>query len=985
MNSLELHMPHEAETAQLHAERASVTTKARKAAASGSELKLRTLTKWLMNRPADLTLPAQSLGCLLVFEGVFQRHALIAAFEALPAAFRVGDRVLLQWDYDLADPKPTSANTSENAKRRDERQLSAWTVLASSQIEHWPSGEDALCDLDACLRRARFVDRHLPDNLIDAISVVKADLQLKLHSFLYAHCLGKQMLTPLPTSAYVRLESKLAPQLALDERLEAGRALREVELAEATHALGQPGSGHQAPGASRSQLANDDHLFSAIKSAFSSALSESKGAKSEVVKKRLMIDLLDRLNRDARGCSWWGQLVWHTTLHLFNQVRGDGNTYAASSIPRIFYGGAQVLYTHLLPLTPGEICSEGFTRAVQSAAVEMQNTGHLHAFANCMVDFLAQFDLINPLYFTASRHLPAPVKANTVWEHEFDCMFHWLDEALTQRPNSRVLPALCAALEVCEGTGVRSNELQRIRLDRIAVTKTHIQITLDPLRSDAILKTDGSRRRVFVQRNRRSEGLLRWIVRRLEEEGLSASHLIAPENQVAVMAESDLTANPHINRHLFGVPGTPGHFRDLPVLLKGLSMMLKSATGDHSVSVHTTRHAFVSDQVETAIKETLKDDGWDTTNPLAEVGTLSGHKGQRSLLLVYSHHYASLIRQTLDDDVMSMGALSPTTVSKWIPSKRNTLQKQISRYSQREGTAAAQAHLINQLASHARTCAPASICAVTQVSGLQMPSNPLCSIRDHELDLTQTLCAIEDLLNISDEVRISLRRGLTPDQTQHLMRAFSQAEELLGEREDQLLPRADRRTSNASAMGLPSFRRLWMKFGFRWRQPKWEKLLSHLEAVRDDPSLNGLVDFWINHPTLPHFALPAERTLLKAIFSLLREADFRADHVHIAVDFEVPAIGKITPDTEHGASRTHLWLDAVCAAYHGVFHVMPKPVRRRRRGDRPGIYLLLGPKGESDTDPELAANGAGLSTQGLHAIFLALFVYRRITKGLHHD
>lgn len=984
MNSMELHAPHEAETAPIHPEAASVVIKARKAAASDSALKIRTLTKWLMNRPADLTLPAQSMGCLLVFEGIFQRHTLIAAFEALPAAFRVGDRVMLQWNYDLGDTSATSANTSDNPKRRDERQLSAWTVLTSSQIEHWPSGEVALCDLDACLRRARLVDRHLPDNLTDAIRVVMANLQLKLHSFLYAHCLGKQMLTPLPTSAYVRFETKLAPQLALDERLESGRALREVQLAEATHALGQSGGGHKAPGASRTQLANDGYLFSAIKSAFGSSLTEAKGAKGEVFKKSLMIDLLDRLDRDARGCSWWGQLVWHTTLDLF-KVRGDGSTYAASSIPRIFYGGAEVLYKHLKPLTPGEICSEAFSCAVQSAAVGMQNTGHLHAFANCMVDYLAQFDLIDPMYFTASRQLPAPVKANTVWDHEFDRMFHWLDEALTERPNSRVLLALCAALEVCEGTGVRSNELQRIRLDRIAVTKTHIQITLDPLRSDAILKTDGSRRRVFVQRNRRGERLLRWIGRRLEEEGLPTSHVIAPESQTAVMEESDLSANPRINRHLFGMPGTPGHFRDLSVLLKGLSMMLKSVTGDHGVSVHTTRHAFVSDKVEAAIKGTLKEDGWGTTNPLTEVGTLSGHKGQRSLLLVYSHHYASLIRQTLDDDLMAQQALSPTTVSKWIPSKRNTLQKQIGRYSQRGDSASAQAHLMNQMASHAQACAPANICTVTHVSGLQSPSNPLCSIRDHELDLTQTLCAIEDLLNISDEVRISLRRGLTPDQTKHLMSAFNQAETLLGGREDHLLPRPARTTSNANAMALSSFRKLWMNYGSRWRQPKWEMLLSHLETLRDDASLDELLNFWILHPMLPYFALPADRTMLNTIFGLFREADFRADHVHIAVDFEVPAIGRETPDTERGESRTHLWLDAVCAAYHGVFHVMPKTVQRRRRGDRPGIYLLLGSKGESDANSEMIANGAGLSTQGLHAICLALFVYRKITKGMRHD
>jgi hypothetical protein len=581
--------------------------------------------------------------------------------------------------------------------------------------------------------------------------------------------------------------------------------------------------------------------------------------------------------------------------------------------------------------------------------------------------------------------LPAPVKANTIWDHEFECMFHWLDEALTQRPNSRVLPAVCAALEVCEGTGIRSNELQRIRLDRIAVTKTHIQITLDPLRSDAILKTDGSRRRVFVQRTRRGEGLLRWIVRRLEEEGLSTSHLMAPESQAAVMNESDLTANTHINRHLFGMPGTPGHFRDLPVLLKGLSMMLKSATGDHEVSVHTTRHAFVSDHVEAATKETLEEDGWGTTNPLAEVATRSGHKGHRSLLLVYSHHYASLIRQTLDDDVVKQEALSPTIVSKWIPSKRNTLQKQIGRCPQRDDNASVQAHLMKQMASHARTCATSSVCSVTSVSALQTPSNPLSSIRDHELDLTQTLCAIEDLLNISDELRISLRRGLTPDQTKHLMRAFNQAEALLGEREDHLLPRPARRGSNADTLAHQIFRALWMKYGFRWRQSKWEKLLSHMETVRDDPSLDGLIDFWISHPTLPHFALPADRKMLNTIFGLLREAEYRADHVHIAVDFEVPAIGKETRDIERDESRTHVWLDAVSAAYYSVFNVMPKPVQRRRRGDRPGIYLLLGSKGESNADPELIANGAGLSTQGLHAIFMGLFVYRKITKGMRHD
>lgn len=985
MNSMVIHMPHEVETAQFHTKAASAVAIARMAPASGSALKFRTLTTWLMNRPADLTLQAQAMGCLLVFDGIFQRLALIAAFEALPKAFRVGDRVMLQWNYLLADPKTTSANNSDDLKRRDERQLSAWTILTSNQVEHWPSGEEALCDLDACLRRARLVDRLLPDNLMDAISVVKANLQLKLQSFLYAHCLGKQMLTPLPTSAYVRFETKLAPQLELDERLESGRALREVELAEATHALAHSGRDHQTQWASRTQLANDSHLFSAIKSAFGSALSESKGAKSDVVKKRLMIDLLDRLNRDAKSCSWWGQLVWHTTLHLFTQFRGDGNAYAASSFPRIFYGGAEVLYRNLQPLPPGEICSEAFTRAVQGAAVGMQNTGHLHAFANCMVDFLAQFDLIDPLYFSASRQLPAPVKANTVWDHEFDCMFRWLDEALTERPSSRVLPALCAALEVCDGTGIRSNELQRIRLDRIAVTKAHIQITLDPLRSDAILKTDGSRRRVFVQRTRRGEGLLRWIVRRLEEEGLSTSHLMAPETQAAVMNESDLASNTHINRHLFGMPGTPGHFRDLPVLLKGLSMMLKSATGDPEVSVHTTRHAFVSDQVEVATKETLKVDGWGTTNPLAEVGTRSGHKGHRSLLLIYSHQYASLIRQTIDDDVVAQGVLSPTIVSKWIPSKRNTLQKQLGRCSQRDDSAAAQVHLMNQMASHARTCASSSICTVSSASALQTPSNPLSSIRDHELDLTQTLCAIEDLLNISDELRISLRRGLTPDQTKHLMSAFDQAEALLGAREDHLLPRPARKGSNADALAHQSFRTLWMKFGFRWRQFKWEKLLSHLETVRDDPTLDGLVDFWVSHPTLPHFALPADRKMLNTVFGLLREADFRADHVHIAVDFEVPVIGVETPDTVRGASRTNHWLDAVSAAYYGVFHVMPTPVQRRRRGDRPGIYLLLGSKGGSDADPEQIANGAGLSTQGLHAIFLALFVYRTMTKGMRHD
>ena len=875
MNSMVIHMPHEAETVHFHTEAASAVSKARKAPAADGALKLRTLTTWLMNRPVAVTLQAQVMGCLLVFDGIIQRHALISAFEALPKAFRVGDRVMLQWNYLLADPKAAGANPSADLTRRDERQLSAWTVLTSSQVKHWPTGEDALCDLDACLRRARLLDRHLPDNLVDAISVVKEHLQLKLHSFLYAHCLGKQLLTPLPTSAYVRLETKLAPQIALDERLESGCASREVELVEATHALAHSGGIRQTQGASRTQLANDVHLFSAIKSAFGSALSESKGAKSDAVKKRLMIDLIDRLNRDAKSCTWWGQLVWHTTLHLFNQFGGDGSTYAASSIPRIFYGGAEVLYKHLQPLPPGEIFSEAFTRAVQGAAVGMQNTGHLHAFANCMVDFLAQFDLIDPLYFTASRQLAAPVKANTVWDHEFDRMFRWLDEALTERPSSRVLPALYAALEVCDGTGVRSNELQRIRLDRIAVTKAHIQITLDPLRSDAVLKTDGSRRRVFVQRTRRGEGLLRWIVRRLEEEGLSTSHLIAPETQSAAMNESDLIANTHINRHLFGMPGTPGHFRDLPVLLKGLSMMLKSATGDHEVSVHTTRHASISDQVEAAIKETLDEDGWGTTNPLAEVGTRSGHKGHRSLLLVYSHHYASLIRQTLDDDVMAQEALSPTIVSKWTPSKRNTLQKQIGRCSQQDDSAAAQAHLMKHMAFHARTCAASSVCTVTSVSELQTPSNPLSSIRDHELDLTQTLCAIEDLLNISDELRISLRRGLTPDQTKHLVSAFNQAEGLLSDREDRLLPRPARRSSNADALAHQSFRTLWMKFGYRWRQSKWEKLLSHLETVRDDPSLDDLIDFWISHPTLPHFALPAERKMLNTIFGLLREADFR--------------------------------------------------------------------------------------------------------------
>lgn len=960
----------------------------------GDERKFEAFRQWLINRPKDLSFAALAVGSLIVHEGVIHHAALVQAFEALNSTFQVGDRTILQWQHCLDSPKSAQARSED--WRRDERQLSAWTVLAINEIEHWPSAKETMAELDTELRRARFANRGLPDNLGDAARVVNAALRLLLPSFLHAHCEGKQMLTPLPRSAYLRLETGFAPPIELDEHVESGRALREIELAEATHSLKKTEAEKGLQRISGAQRAADEHLFSGIKQALGSALSTTHASNSEAMKKRRMNDLLEVLSRDARGCSWWAQVVWHTALHLINQVDGDGNTYAASSVPRIFYGGAETLYRHLQNVAPGNINREAFTQAVQDAANGLKNTGHLHAFANCMVDYLAQFDLIDPLYFSSVRRLPPPIKANTVFPHEFSRMRQWLASAIAENPHSRVMPALRCALEILEATGVRSNELLRIRLDRIALTPTQIQIVLDPLRSDPDLKTDGSRRRIYVARDQRSEGLIHWIRRRLEEEGLNTTCLFSQTPQIAVMSYVDLEANAPINRHLFGVPGTPGRFRDLPILLKGLSMMLKSATGDPSISVHTTRHAFVSNQVETAIKDVLIRDDWDNSNPLAEVGTLSGHRGQRSLLQVYSHHYAHLIRLTLDADVLARDSLNPTALAKWLPLKRNTLQKQLDRSSLRGDSAQAQLHLMAHLNAHAQICAPTRISSQEDVCRFVEPGNPLRSIRDHDLDLTQTLCAIEDMLNINDEVRISLRRGLTPDLTRHLVAAFDQAEASLNTRNDPLLPRPRRRNTGAFAGGTPGLRNLWRKFGFRWRQPKWEKLLNHLESVRDDASLDGLIEFWVKHPTFPHFALPADRRVLNAIFAILRGADFRADHVHIAVDFDIPAIGMAPSDRinkEDGATRSiygsdrggnsvHSWLDAVCAAYQSAFNVMPEPVQRRRRGNRPGIYLLLGPRSQTSFDPEQIKNGSGLSVQGLHAMLLALFIYRWIVKGV---
>lgn len=523
----------------------------------------------------------QLIACVIAFEATCVED-LEPLLQALRTPLQLGDGYYVSW------------NQGEEVRRV---KLCVLTLAARERVSTWEVCWDALIDRfsRSCGNLYSFaevtrIDTRLTSMFDDRVAWCFLHLPMPLVS----HLLGVVRMTLLPDSAWLRRFGQHEPELISNANPDAGLEPVEEAVVEILYS-------------GRSQLSGAwfvDELVNICSGLAGPGVSMSDA--------RAWAELSRRLNSLAAKLEQAGPaeallLGWALDIATFGTARKKSprvktlSNYLRSGVRRI-HAALRESGNHPLSLTDQE-WDELFMTIEESGRDDLTLRPALASFQRYMVRSLDVAPI--PRLWRVRTEVAAP-KASVIWRYEFDAMNPVLDQ-MTSDPRMRDQLTVWTAL--LRTTSLRFGELAGLQMRSIQLHNRAIEIQVAPHRGHRPLKTAAARRILPIHDPQAIQVIRDWFERR-KLEGADAS------------------------AYLFGDPKDGRRLYRLGASYRIYSSALKLATSDPTMSIHGTRHAFLSIAAEDAF---LSLDALAQVNPFHRLAVLAGHEHESTTLRTYVH------------------------------------------------------------------------------------------------------------------------------------------------------------------------------------------------------------------------------------------------------------------------------------------------------------------------------------------------------------
>jgi hypothetical protein len=237
-----------------------------------------------------------------------------------------------------------------------------------------------------------------------------------------------------------------------------------------------------------------------------------------------------------------------------------------------------------------------------------------------------------------------PPRANRVWPHECHLINAWLDVAGA----TRLLHQARALFSAIEATGARTGDALTLLVDGVRVSAGDgLVLSFDPLQTAKRSKTLNARRQVQVSDRDAAQRILAWRMRRIQE-GAGGRDL------------------------LFGDAYAPRRIWREWATLSLLWALLKQATGDPLLSLHSLRHERICRDLE------LIPAGIAAERRVAQLSADYGHETPQVTHRHYNHVHDLQLGSVLDD-LESEITVPEAAAAQWLRTRAGTLRKRWSR------------------------------------------------------------------------------------------------------------------------------------------------------------------------------------------------------------------------------------------------------------------------------------------------------------------
>ena len=841
-------------------------------------------------KPTGLT-----LACLIAFDGIASDTELQAAYAACQQARRFETAVRLDWKI---------------GSRHDARHLSVWTTLALARVQEWQPYGLAREHLMGVLS-ARALKSGVVSPLLtiweQLLTTAMGWLQNHLPPVLYGHVSGADPLSATPRSALARAQTRraLLPE-EVDPEPQGTASYPVYERAFEAALLGRRATVRSGATFIRQLLAalrpptkgsNVGKREEILRRLHSLAASLDDADEACAVLHSFALDLVERGTKRKKN------LASTTPSDYLNALADD--FHVALNDVRL-YGIDETTYADIFRKLVNGSATMGPVRIAALKALHQ---------------FLRAWWQVPPLPTDLLQvEVEATVRANLVWPHEKERLREWL---AGDAQADRFVAQLGAALEIVGNAPVRIGELLVLRIGNVLDEGDHLVVEIARELRDGREKSREGRRRVTVRDITAMEIVRTWLARR-------AAELATHED------------------YLFGQPDRPTELAHSGRMYFWLNQLLKTVTGDESISLHAFRHSYASQRLAAMLLQ----ENDDEVNPLDRLANEVGHIGGHVTAVHYCHIYEPGLRHSIDVALERL-PLDYVGTSAWTGVAPETLRQRASRATRRGGFTA---EILRTSLTDVALRIPLS--AISDSIAMTVPANPLPPPQSHALTYAQVVGVLREIAAGLSTQQVGLRHAVPHQQVVRIVEAVGDFAERHGKRTPSML---DALSHGMQALLESSGRLLGMRPDFaRLSQRRWLQLtdvMGKIEFLR----LQRATSYWERAVDDQHLAVrPGSEW--ESFMGLLADSGINRSLMSLHWSSTDQRQSEISDALARAQETVRFQLGASFAQ-----------VRHTHRHGRPPIWLVISSDGALRN-----RNGSANSIIGLHCAFLAAWAWLRV-------
>jgi integrase len=470
---------------------------------------------------------------------------------------------------------------------------------------------------------------------------------------------------------------------------------------------------------------------------------------------------------------------------------------------------------------------------------------------------------------------------------------------------------------------VRIGELLVLRIGNVLDEGDHLVVEIARELRDGREKSREGRRRVTVRDITAMEIVRTWLARRAAELATHEDYLFGQSDRPTELA--------HSGRMYFW-----------------LNRLLKTVTGDESISLHAFRHSYASQRLAAMLLQ----ENDDEVNPLDRLANEVGHIGGHVTAVHYCHIYEPGLRHAIDVALERL-PLGYVGTSAWTGVAPETLRQRASRATRRGGSTA---EILRTSLTDAALRIPLS--AISDSIAMTVPASPLPPPQSLALTYAQVVGVLRETAAGLSTQQVGLRHAVPHQQVVRIVEAVGDFAERHGKRTASML---DALSHGMQALRESSGRLLGMRPDFaRLSQRRWLQLTDVMGKI-DLLRLQRATSYWERAVDDQHLAVrPGSEW--ESFMGLLADSGINRSLMSLHWSSTDQRQSEISDALARAQETVRFQLGASFAQ-----------VRHTHRHGRPPIWLVISSDGALRN-----RNGSANSITGLHCAFLAAWAWLRV-------